>query len=275
LSISFNGPHARDNEPREYPPDARDEKLYDDVQMPAPPLATEDAYRRLPKFVQDSEGRKRWQRRFDTPERAQSIIRDYYRLITGVDREVGRIVAELDRAKLADNTIIIFTSDNGYALGDRGLADKWYMYEEDIRIPLVIYDPRQSGDLRGLKIEPMALNVDFAPTLLDYAHASIPASMQGHSLLPILDGGPTPLGWQQTFFYEHHFTGAAAIPAVEGVRTQNWSYMRWTDEKPMVEELYDLRHDPLEQKNLVGDPAASKLLETLRQRWSAMREQAK
>jgi arylsulfatase A-like enzyme len=274
LSVSFNAPHARDGQPREYPPDERDEQLYDGTTMPVPELATDEAYRRLPSLLHDTEGRKRWQRRFDTPDRAQSIIRDYYRLITGIDREIGRMIEALASSKLADNTVIIFTSDNGYALGDRGMADKWFMYEEDLRIPLIVYDPRRPEAHHGRKVDAMTLNVDFAPTLLELAHAAIPSSMQGHSLVPILNGA-TPAFWRTDFFYEHHFSGAAAIPAIEGVRTKDWAYMRWTDAKPIVEELYDLRSDPLEVNDLVHNSASAPQLEALRTRWAMLKDKAK
>ena len=149
LAVSFNAVHARDHEPREYEPDRRDEMLYEETNIPLPKLATEEAFKRLPEFVQKSEGRTRWAWRFDEPAKAQGILRDYYRLISGVDREVGRIVGQLEKQKLADNTVIFITSDNGYALGDRGLADKWFMYEEDIRVASMIYDPRQPEAARG------------------------------------------------------------------------------------------------------------------------------
>lgn len=275
LSLSFNAPHARDGQPREYPPDGRDAELYDDVTMPVSPLANDVAFRKLPLFVQTSEGRKRWQRRFSTPEQAQSILRDYYRLVTGIDREVGRIVAALEHAKLAEKTVIIFTSDNGYALGDRGLADKWFMYEEDIRVPLIVFDPRLSGGRRGRKVAAMALNVDLAPTLLDLAGLAPRASMQGRSLVPLLQYEQPPADWRTDFFYEHHFFGAVSIPAVEGVRSQRWAYMRWTDAQPVVEELYDLAADPLETKNLASDPAVREQLDLLRARWAVLKEQAR
>src|SRR5581483_5811088 len=113
--------------------DPRDEKLYADSTIPVPKTATEEHFNRLPDFVRSSEGRKRWQRRFATPEAYQKTVKDYYRLISGIDREVGRLREALAKHKLADNTVIVFASDNGFALGDRGLADKWHMYEESIR----------------------------------------------------------------------------------------------------------------------------------------------
>ena len=269
LSVSFNAVHARDGQPREFEPDPRDETLYADTELPLPALATEAAFQRLPEFVQKSEGRTRWRWRFATPEKAQGILRDYYRLLTGVDREVGRIVAELEKRGLAQNTVIIFTSDNGFALGDRGLADKWFAYEEDLRVPLFIYDPRQPVKTT---VDAMALNVDLAPTMLALAGVPAPASMQGRSLLALTRGESAPGDWRKEFFYEHHSV-PAKIPPVEAFRTEHWKYLRWLPqtgpgiEHGAVEELYDLEHDPLEEKNLATDPAQAAIMEELRAKW--------
>ncbi len=273
ISLSFSAPHARDGDPREYPPDARDEKLYADVEIPTPKTATDAAFRRLPDFVQQSEGRRRWQRRFATPEMFQRITRDYYRLITGVDREVGRIVAELAARKLTGKTVLIFTSDNGYFLGERGMADKWLPYEESIRVPLIVFDPRLPASARGRKVDALTLNIDFAPTLLDLAGLSAVAAMQGQSLLPLVRGA-VPARWRTEFFYEH-LTFPKIIPPTEGVRTERWKYFRWVDARPVLEELYDLQADPFEEHNLAAGPAHAKTLADLRGRWEALREQLK
>lgn len=265
LSLSFNAVHARDGKPREFEPDPRDEVLYANVTIPVPKLATDEAFKRLPEAVQKSEGRRRWGWRFDTPEKAQQILRDYYRLITGVDREVGRIVAELEKRGLADNTVIVFTADNGFALGDRGMADKWFMYEEDIRVPAFIFDPRAPKAVQGRRSKAMVLNVDFAPTLLELAGVPVPPVMQGRSLVPHLKDQP-PKDWRTEFFYEHHSV-AARIPMSEGVRTERWKYLRWIAETPVKEELYDLQADPLEERNLLADPKHAALLAELRGKW--------
>ena len=174
LSLSFNAPHARDGKPREFQPDLRDEKLYADATISYPPTANEQFFKLLPDFVQRSEGRRRWEHRFATDAMFQRTMRDYDRLVTGIDREVGRIVDALAARKLADNTLIIFTSDNGWFAGDRQLADKWLMYEESIRVPLVIFDPRLQPTQRGRTVDAITLNTDFAPTLLDMAGLPIP-----------------------------------------------------------------------------------------------------
>src|SRR5262249_25638555 len=147
----------------------------------------EKFFQALPPFLRESEGRLRWQRRkLAEPDRFQEMLRNYYRLVTGMDREVGRIVEELRELKLDDNTVIIFTSDNGYFLGGRGLVDKFFMYEESIRVPLIICDPRTKETTAGKKVDAMSLNIDVAPTLLDYAGVEIPSTMQGRSLRPLV-----------------------------------------------------------------------------------------
>jgi arylsulfatase A-like enzyme len=270
LSVSFSAPHARDGAPREFPPDLRDEKLYADVTFAVPKTADEKYYQMLPEFVQQSEGHTRWKRRFATAEMYQQTLRDYYRLITGVDREVGRIVELLRERKLADNTLIVFTGDNGFFLGERGMADKWLMYEESIRVPLIICDLRQPEKPRGRKVEALVLNIDLAPTLLDYAGVKVPAAMQGRSLRPLVRGENPD--WRADWFYEH-LTLPKIIPQSEGLRTERWKYLRWVGVEPAVEELYDLQKDPFEEHNLAGQPEHAKTLEILRERWSRLRKE--
>ncbi len=273
LALSFNAPHARDGKPREFQPDPRDESLYAEALIPTPLTAKDEYFQKLPEFVQKSEARKRWEHRFATPEMFQSTMRDYYRLVTGIDREVGRIVQKLATRGAATNTVILFTSDNGWFAGERGLADKWFMYEESIRLPLVVYDPRLPAARRGQTVEAMALNIDFPPTLLDLAGVPVPSVMQGRSLLPLLLGH-TPPDWRTEFFDEHH-TFPKIIPPSEGVRTERWSYFRWLAPNPELEELYDVRADPAETRNLVGDTNCVGALELLRERRDLYRSQLK
>jgi arylsulfatase A-like enzyme len=267
LSISFNAVHSRDGQSREFEPDPRDEPLYADRTIPLTKLASEEAFARLPEFVQKSEGRTRWLKRFSTPELIQSNLRDYYRLITGVDREVGRIMETLESKGLAQNTVVIFTADNGYTFAERGMADKWFPWEEDIRVSSIIYDPRLPAEKRGKQVPAMVLNVDYAPTMLDLAGVAIPSVMQGRSLKPLLLG-ETPANWRKEFFYEHHSV-ARIIPPSEAVRTERWKYIRWIKSEPLVEELYDLQTDPLEERNLIADKACAEELQKLKTRWES------
>jgi arylsulfatase A-like enzyme len=271
LSVSFKAPHAQDGAPREFPPDPRDEALYADVTFPVPRTAAPRFFDALPQLAQESEGHTRWKRRYDTPERFQQTLRDYFRLVTGVDREVGRMVAELRDRGLADNTLVVFTSDNGFFYGERGMADKWLMYEPSIRVPLIVSDPRLPDAARGKTVEAITLNIDFAPTLLDYTGVTIPAAMQGRNLRPLIRG-ERPADWRTEFFYEHH-TQPKILPPSEGVRTERWKYLRWMAAEPAVEELYDLRADPEEEHNLAADPAHRDTLERLRRRWDELRKE--
>jgi arylsulfatase A-like enzyme len=272
LSISFNAPHARDKEKREFEPDRRDEELYADVEIPRAVTATEDQFGQLPEFVQKSEARKRWEKRFATPEMFQSTMRDYYRLVTGIDREVGRIMARLAERGLEKNTVVIFTSDNGWFAGERGLADKWFIYEESIRVPLVIFDPRKAEAERGRVVSEMTLNIDFAPTMLAMAGVKVPEGMQGRSLEPLLEGRRVE-DWRMAFYFEHQF-GPTIIPPSEGLRTERWAYAKWLAPNPESEVLFDLRNDPMEERNIAGDAGAMETLRELREQMKRLRAAA-
>jgi arylsulfatase A-like enzyme len=260
LSISFKAPHSNPEFPeRPFPPDSRDLKLYSDTLIPMAQTANEESRMRLPEFLRESEGYLRRQAWF---KNAQETTRDYYRLITGVDRVVGEIVTELKRRKLLENTVIVFTSDNGYFLGEKGFEGKWLMYEESIRTPLLVYDPRLPQAQRGTRLKPMTLNLDIAPTLLDLAGIKVPQAMKGNSILPLVRG--EPCNWRTAWYYEHLFEHPK-IPRNEGVRMENFKYIRYLDTKPVYEELYDLRQDPFEENNLASVPEQAERLNELRQ----------
>ena len=271
LSVSFTAPHARDGQPREFAPDPRDELLYANVRIKLPQTATDEDYLRLPAAVRTSEGRKRWARRFATPEMFQATVKDYYRLITGIDREVGKMISLLEERGLATNTVVVFASDNGFALGDRGLSDKWFLYEESIRVPLLIADLRLPAGRQARENMAMVLNIDLAPTLLDYAGLRIPEAMQGRSLRGFVEKRDVP-AWRREWFYEHHYD-PRIIPPSEGVRTERWKYIRYVNESPPVEELFDLKRDPLERRNLAGQATHAATLAQLRERWKTMGEE--
>ncbi|MCB9768453.1 MAG: sulfatase [Candidatus Omnitrophica bacterium] len=270
LSISFKAPHCQDGAERQFPPDPDLESLYADTEIPRPETATEEYFSRLPEFLQQSEARKRWEVRFATDEMRQNSVRDYYRLITGVDNQVGNLLAKLEEMGALDNTVIVFTGDNGFYLGEHGLAGKWFMHEESIRTPLLVYDPTLPKEKRGRKVDPMALNIDISPTLLDYAGVEIPDRVQGRSVRSIVEG-ESPKDWRTEWFYEHHFKHPR-IPQTEGVRTEVWKYTRYIDVDPVYEELFDLEKDPHEKNNLVGNPDYDSQLKQLRGKWEKMRD---
>jgi arylsulfatase A-like enzyme len=265
LQISTKAPHVQDDAlKRPFPPDPKHESLFLDVTIPKPKTATEADFRALPNFLQISEARARWQTRFSNEDLYQRTVKDYYRLIVGVDELVGTVLDKLAEQNLARNTVVLFTSDNGFYLGDRGLAGKWFMHEESIRVPLLIGDLRAPAPPSAAHRSELVLNIDLAPTILDLAHVTAPSEMQGRSLVPLIDG--KSVAWRDHFFYEHRFRHPK-IPITEGVRTTRWKYVRYTSVQPIYEELFDLEHDPLERHNLASDPTARAELDTLRAEW--------
>ena len=269
LSVSFHEPHADDGDPRQYVWPSAFDTLYEDVVFAPPATMDPSFFATLPEFLRRSESRVRFGWRFDEADKYQRMVRGYHRLIAAVDANVGRLRAALAARGMADDTIIVFTSDNGYFLGERGFADKWYAYEPSIRVPLLVVDPRAAKARRGVRSAAMALNVDLAPTLLDFAGVAIPAVHQGHSLRPVL-AGDAPADWRRSFFYEHRFVHAR-IPRSEGVRTEQFTYLRWIDETPAPEELYDHVADFAQVHNLAADAAQAATLADLRARCDAQR----
>lgn len=272
LSVSFKAPHVQDNDPRQFLYDPKFEALYADVTIPDVPLMESSFFEALPAFLRTSENRARWRKRFADAGMYQRSVKGYYRLISGADVVVGRIVARLRERGLSENTVIIFTSDHGFYLGERGFAGKWYAHEVSIQVPLIVYDPRNgpNADARhGTRRDEMALSIDLAPTILGLAGIEAPAEMDGRSLLPVVRG-ESP-GWRSEFFYEHLFEHAR-IPRSEAVRTERWKYIRFIDSQPMYEELYDLEADPHERINRARDSAYGETLERMRDKWRAWRE---
>jgi len=260
LSISYKAPHHQDGDPRQYIPAPRYKARYADTRIPPPPGQDFD---NLPQILRQSEGRNRWKRRFDTPENHAESVRNYYRLIQGIDDSVNSIREALRRTGQADNTVIVFAGDNGAFLGEHGLADKWYLYEESVRVPMIVHDPRRHRAKRGTVPEQQVLNIDIAPTLLDYAGIRRPRKMQGQSLRPLAEGRRSR--WRTDWYYEHRFRNPL-IPASEGVRNEQWSYWRFLDFPEAGEFLFDHRADPHQTSNRATDPAKRPVLEQLRAR---------
>jgi len=269
LSVSYRSPHSEDYDPRPYPADPAFDDLYRDATIPPPPLADPRYFEALPAFLRNSESRRRWAVRFRTPEMYQESVKDCYRMISGVDAGLGRILATLEQRGLSDDTMVVVTSDNGAFLGDRGLADKWYAYEASIRTPLIVHGARWPYSLRGRTVREMTLNIDLAPTLLEEAGVPVPARMQGRSLSPLLRG--RPVNSRRDWYFEHLFPHPL-IPRSEGVRTRHWKYFRWIDADPLMEEMYDLRGDPDEVHNLAGVPAHRPRLEELRALYTSWKD---
>ena len=266
LAVCFNSPHAEDGKlDNLYPWPKTVDGLYENVPIPPPPLGEAKYFDELPEFLQKSLGRVRWRWQFDTPEKYAKNVRAYYRMITGIDHELGRLIDELDRLGIADNTIVVFMSDNGYFLGERGLSGKWVHFEESLRVPLIIADPRGPAERRGKTSDRMVLNIDLAPTIVEWAGLAKEAKHQGRSLVGLVRGDPVAEWRREDFFCEHLFAHPE-IPKWEGVRNERYVYARYFEQKPAYEFLHDLKTDPREVRNLATDPAARNVLVQMQRR---------
>lgn len=275
LSVGFFAPHAEDSAKEQYLPQDWSAKSYEGVKVPLSPLADDRHLKALPPFLSTdtNEGRIRFNWRFDTPERYQEYMIRYYRLITEVDAAIGRLVDELKAQDAYDNTLIAFIGDNGYFHADRGLADKWYPYEQALRVPLVIRDPRLSTRHRGATRDQLALNIDVAPTVMSAAGLRVPDVVQGKDLSPLYLEDKVP-AWRDEFFYEHPtITSRDRIPASRGVIRLDWKYIYWPEFD--FEQLFNLKEDREEIRNLAGDPAHSGQLTKMRQKLEEWRRRVR
>ena len=213
--------------------------------------------------LKDSINRDRYFWRWDTPDKYQSNIRAYFRMITGIDNVVGRVREALAEQGLAENTIIVYSADNGYYMGDRGFAGKWSHYEQSLRVPLIIYDPRLPTDKTGRNVQNLAVNFDLPATFVDWAGVDKPESYDGRSLRPLVEA-QQPEDWRRDFFCEH--VVLAPTLTWEGVRGERYVYARYFDQDPDSEFLHDLKTDPDQLKNLVNDEAHKEVLQQMRDR---------
>jgi len=261
LSLSFWSPHANDGEEQQYFWPEYCDSLYADVDIPSPETADPAFFEALPEFLKTTMNRKRWYWRYDSPEKYQQMVKGYYRMISGVDSVIGRIRAALEEEGLADNTVIILMGDNGYFLGERGYAGKWLMHEPSLRVPLIIYDPRQPQFKRGLSPEEMVLNVDVTPTILSLAGVDIPESYHGESLTVF--SGSTPDVWRSGIFCEHRLENNELLPKTECFRDETWKFIRY-EARPDLEELYNHKEDVHETTNLATEEPYAGMLEYYR-----------
>jgi choline-sulfatase len=268
LYMSFNIAHARDSDHRpgigHYPWPKAVDGLYEDIEPEAPRLGDPKYFEMQPEFLKKSMNRDRWFWRWDTPEKYKINMRAYYRMLTGMDGVIGRVRETLREKGFADNTVIIYTADNGYYMGDRGFAGKWSHYEQSLRVPLIIDDPRLKNGKGGRLVPQMAMNLDLPATMLDLAGVDVPEKYQGESLLPFVQG-KTPPSWRNDLFNEHHMNNKS-IPKWRGVRGERYTYARYYEQDPVYEFLHDLANDPDQTKNLANDPEHAAILKRMRAR---------
>ena len=204
----------------------------------------------------------------------QRYIKDYVRVIKSVDDSVGRLLDYLESNHLMDNTLIVYTSDQGFYMGEHGWFDKRFMYEESFRTPLIIYVPGGKG---GLTSDALVQNLDFGPTFLDIAGVPQPENMYGRSILPVLrKEGREPRRWRKTLYYHFYdHTPEHNVMRHDGLFDKRYKFIHFYDEtgnKPSYEEFFDLQTDPTELKNLINDPKYRRLTDKFRKALDATRK---
>jgi arylsulfatase A-like enzyme len=273
---------------RPWIPDVKHAHLYEDVDIPEPPTFDDDYSHRaaaagaaIMRIDRDLKARDL---KLDPPKgmtgrelkswKYQRYIKDYLRCVASIDDNVGRLLDMLDAEGIADNTIVIYTSDQGFFLGDHGWFDKRFMYEESLRMPLLVRYP--NGIRAGSVQTQMALNIDLAPTFLDYAGISAPEPMQGRSLKPLMLG-EAPADWRTSMYYRYWMhLSEHGVYAHYGLRTEHFKLIYYyaealgatdaiDDPKPPQWELFDLQKDPYEMNNVYDDPAYASTVKELKQ----------
>ena len=291
------GPH------RPFTPCPRHAKLFSEADLPLPANFNDDFatrkiareaedmrldlslapdYPDLPKTLSPSE-RKHWI--------YQRFVKDMYRNVVGIDEGLGRVLAHLDKSGQANNTLIIYTSDNGFYLGEHGWYDKRFMYEPSLRVPLLIRYPRL---VKPAQVSPgMVMNIDHAPTILAAAGLPVPTQMQGQSLLPVLTSKP-PATWRTSIYYHYYENSWAERPTSaaqatdptfayltphrvtphRGVRTSRYKLIDYYTDSG-YKELFDLEADPNELNNIYNDPKNKAIIKKLDAELTRLRQQYK
>lgn len=272
LLVHHKAPH------RPWQPDQRHAHLYEDHDIPEPPTLRDDyanrseaaasARMRVGRDMNPQDMKQPIPEGLSADEelawRYQRYIKDYLRCVASVDDNVGRLLDHLDAAGLADDTVVVYTSDQGFFLGDHGWYDKRFMYEESLRMPLLIRYPRLVPP--GTTCDEMVLNLDFAQTFLDLAGVPALPTMQGRSMTPLLRG-ERPADWRSAMYYRYwmHDDDSHHVRAHYGIRTDRYKLIYYYGDGLGVAgaserrfepewELFDLQRDPLELNSVHDDP---------------------
>jgi arylsulfatase len=313
LTVSFFATHAWDDQPfpNQYMPMNYSASRYDaNLTIPVPRTATQEAWEHMPWFFTEAnEGRKRWRQRFDGNHMYQESMKRMYRMATEVDDAIGAIMDELQHMGVLNETMIVFTSDNGNFhggtceigwscvrrpplsvqprhdlshipfLAEHGLADKWYPHEESLRVPLIIMDPRMPDPVRGSSRDDLTLSIDLAPTLLGAAGLAVPRQMQGRDVAGLyvvvasnVSSSSTSLPWRTDFFYEfvQQDYAESYIPSVLALVNTEYKYFCWPQSG--YEQLFHVGGaDPYEEDDVFNttDPAVR---EEIKARYGHLKE---
>jgi arylsulfatase A-like enzyme len=259
---------------RPWDPDQKHAKKWEEVEVPEPETfndayegrsdAAREATMRIDRDLTASDLKKPPPKGLSEAQlkkwKYQRYMRDYLACVDSVEDNVGRLLDYLDKNGLAENTIVIYTSDQGFFLGDHNWYDKRFMYEESLRMPFLVRWP--SKIKAGTVSDGMIINVDFAPTLLAAAGEKIPEDIQGRSFLPLLKG-EQPKDWRTSMYYRYyHYPTHHKVQPHYGVRTERFKLIFFN--KINQWELYDLQKDPRELKNIYSDPASAEIVKSLK-----------
>jgi len=270
---------------RPWQPDEKHARMFENVQVPEPPTFNDDyatrsdaareATMRIDRDLNKTDLKrdpppglsavelKKW--------KYQRYMRDYLACVASIDDNVGRLLEYLDKHNLAGNTIVIYTSDQGFFLGDHDWFDKRFMYEESLRMPFLVRWPGQVKP--NTANAGMILNVDFAPTLLEAAGEKVPADIQGRSFLPLLHG-ETPADWRTSMYYRYyHYPQDHRVQPHYGLRTHKYKLIFFN--KINQWELFDLEKDPHELKNVYADRAYAETVKKLKEEMYRLKTELK
>ena len=260
MHVHHKAPH------RNWIPDKKHAHMYEDVEIPYPETFDDDYSTReypashttmtVAKDLKDFDVKAKPPEGLTPHERKkwnyQRFIKDYLRCVASVDDNVGRLLNHLEKMGILDDTLIVYTSDQGFFLGDHGWFDKRFMYEESLRMPFLVRYPRLIKP--GTRNMEIVTNVDFAPTFLDLAGADIPKDMQGKSIVPLLKG-ITPKNWRKAMYYHYYeYPAEHSVRRHYGIRTKRYKLIHFYYDVDAW-ELYDLKKDPHELHNVYNDPA--------------------
>ena len=298
LSVSFSAPHGSISGSMLYPEEdgaTRMTKaanshpklaqhpiygsLYRDADLAPPSTFGDDTATHIPLDVHPREGRRAT---YSYSYLGPDVLREhrvrYYQLIHGVDEAVGKLRESLQQRGIADNTVIIFSSDHGLLMGEYAMGGKSLLYDLATRVPLIVYDPRAPVDSRGTTVDELVLSIDVPATLVALGGLAVPSSMQGRDLGPLLENPDAE--WRDEIFIESLFLLRTG-PYMEAVRTKDWKYVRYfrsdkaeyTEQdvdfrgrKPDFEQFFDLNNDPGEERNLIAEPGLQDRIEGFRER---------
>jgi arylsulfatase A-like enzyme len=282
LLTHHKAPHRR------WEPDDKHADLYEGIDIPEPPTFDDDyrnrshaaniAQMRIDRDLTEQDLKipppeglsgqalKQW--------KYQRYIKDYLRCVASVDDNVGRMLDYLDETGLAEDTVVVYTSDQGFFLGDHNWFDKRFMYEESLRMPFVVRYPREIEP--GTVNDDIILNTDFAAAFLDYAGLETPREMQSHSFRANLRG-QTPAAWRTSFYYRYfmHLQGGHHVTAHYGLRTKRYKLIFYYEEEPGPQEweLFDLEEDPMEMCSVYDDPDYAEVVAELKDELAHLRSE--